>query len=492
MKSNPDPSLHKHAEQQIISHVERLLEDGRFMVDTTTGRRAVPGFILGVEKDDRSTDLKRTMSELNVPDRELQQRMPTGQSLVVTLQATRLLVFRRTVGRIHVVCTSPVRNLVSGSVPEPMTAAAARKVIEEHASAQDPVPTTLVLVSTSGFAMDARELYERRAGRTVILAEPNEAGGWSIHGPVELKALTDLLDPEESDEKRRRVREIIDLSKAELLTGGISSDRIAARTQLPLQQVEAEVKSYATDNPGLVAKRLDGRVVLFREGSAPPSADAAGGAGMPLIDRIRALFGRKGENEKKIAFLSERRAALSTQRDRAYDEINALEHKDEQLQKEFKDVASPITRRRITSQLVQLRKDMERRQQLLAVLNQQINVVSTHLHNLELVKQGKNPKLPDSEEIAADAAAAEEMLAQLQADNELADSVGAVAHAGMSEEEQALYEELERSAGGPQTTKVKLDTTEPPEAPEPQKRAAEPTRPSGESTPPRRSEPEAG
>ena len=67
----------------------------------------------------------------------------------------------------------------------------------------------------------------------------------------------------------------------------------------------------------------------------------------------------------------------------------------------------------------------ERRQQMLAVLNQQVNVVSTHLHNLELTQQGEVADLPDSEEIATDAAAAEEMLAKLQADNELADSVGA-------------------------------------------------------------------
>ena len=119
---------------------------------------------------------------------------------------------------------------------------------------------------------------------------------------------------------------------------------------------------------------------------------------MPLLDRMRALFARKGENEKKITFLSERRASLNQQRDRAYEEIGHLEQKDDQLQKEFKDVTSPVTRRRITSQLVQLRKDIERRQQLLQVLNQQINVVSTHLHNLELVQQGQSSRLPDSEE----------------------------------------------------------------------------------------------
>jgi hypothetical protein len=73
----------------------------------------------------------------------------------------------------------------------------------------------------------------------------------------------------------------------------------------------------------------------------------------------------------------------------------------------------------VTGQLLQLRKDIERRSSLLTVLNQQINIVSTHLHNLELVQQGQSAKLPDSEEMAADAAKAEEMLAGLEADAEL-------------------------------------------------------------------------
>jgi chromosome segregation ATPase len=210
---------------------------------------------------------------------------------------------------------------------------------------------------------------------------------------------------------------------------------------------------------------------------------------MPLIDRIKSLFSRKGETEKKIAFLSERRAALSQQRDRSYEEITSLEQKDEELKTQFKQTNSALTRRRITSQLVQLRKDLERRQQMLQVLNQQINVVGTHLHNLELTQQGQSAKLPDSEEIASDAAAAEEMLAQLQADNELADSVGSVAHAGMSEEEQALYEELEKEAGGPQTTQVKLDHAEP-ESPAAQQKT--PAKPSPAEPTKRRAEPEAG
>jgi chromosome segregation ATPase len=171
---------------------------------------------------------------------------------------------------------------------------------------------------------------------------------------------------------------------------------------------------------------------------------------MALFDRIKALFARKGETEKKIAFLSERRTALSQQRDRAYEEITQLEAKDQELRDQFKGSSATLTKRRMAGQLLQLRKDVARRQQMIGVLNQQVNVVSTHLHNLELVQQGKLAELPNSEQIADDAAAAEEMLAELAAQSELAETAGGLeplagggATAGLSAEEAALFAELE-------------------------------------------------
>jgi len=233
---------------------------------------------------------------------------------------------------------------------------------------------------------------------------------------------------------------------------------------------------------------------------------------MPMIDRIRSLFARRGETEKKIAFLSERRAALSQQRDRSYEEMGALEQQEAGLRQQFKDATGAITKRRITSQLLQLRKDLDRRQQLLAVLNQQINVVSTHLHNLELVQQGRSAQLPDAEEMTADAVKAEEMLADLEANNELAGSTGDLAHAGMTDEERALFDELEREAGGgaepaERTNKITLDTVEQdedeapaaPATPAPPvnqasrlERAVASPPPEPTRKEPRRSEPEAG
>src|SRR5207248_2083252 len=132
---------------------------------------------------------------------------------------------------------------------------------------------------------EAREAADRGPERTLVLVEPNDAGGWSVYGPPESKALTDLFDPEADDEKRQRIRALIEEMRVDLLTSGIATDKLAAKAQLPLQLIEAELKSYAKANPGLVAKRLDGRVVLFREGSAAPQA-STGGTDMAFVDRI--------------------------------------------------------------------------------------------------------------------------------------------------------------------------------------------------------------
>jgi hypothetical protein len=208
---------------------------------------------------------------------------------------------------------------------------------------------------------------------------------------------------------------------------------------------------------------------------------------MSLLDRIKTLFARKGDNERKIAFLSERRAALTSQRETSHEEVFKLEKKESELRKEFKTNESPTVRKRITSQLVQLRKEIERRTQLLQVLNQQVNVVSTHLHNLELLQQGESAKLPDSEEIASDAAAAEEMLAQLQADSEVADSVSAATTmAGLSNEEQALYEELLAESGTKTTATPALGDSETERSP------PAPTKTQASQSTPRRAESEPG
>ena len=483
-----EPAVHRQCEQDFIQHVQSLLDDDRLRIDTVRGRRPVAGAPRTVVVADREVDLKRLMAEMRRPDRDLQHRMPVGATVDVTLLQKRLVLFRSPVGRLHATSVSPVRTLLSGGDVQPLRPAEVLKLLADVPPGPPGVPTTVVLMSTSGFTTEAHEIAERRPERTVILVEPNKAGGWAVYGPVETKGLVDLFDPEADDSKRSRVHEEVDAALSELSGAGLASDKIAGRTQLPLPLVEAELRAYAKGHPGLVAKRLDGRVVLFREGSVPPAATSAvGGGEMPLLDRMKTLFARRGEHEKKISFLSERRAALMQQRDRSYDDIGAFEQQEVKLRDEFKAATGDLPKRRITGQLLQLRKDIERRQQLQQVLNQQINIVSTHLHNLELVQQGKGAKIPDHAEVAADAAKAEEMLAGLQADNELASSVGGVSLAGMSDEEQALYAELEAESSPAAAT-----TANAAEPASPQKLAAEPAKPAPAATAARRADAEPG
>jgi hypothetical protein len=481
-----DSIVHRNRQEQFIRHVEKLLDDDRLRIDTTRGRRPVAGLIRNVTPADRTVELTRLLSEMNKPDRDLRNRLPADLSLDVVLSRPTWFFFRKTVARLNVLCVSPTKSLITGENPQPLTRAELAEVLRQMPAAAAGVPSTLVVMSTSGFAIEANELAERRTDRTVVLASPNNAGGWSVIGPPETKGLADLFDPEADAEKRRRVRAVIEESRADLASSGLASDRLAARTELPVPVIEAELKQYAKENPGLAAKRLDGKMVLFRQAAM---ALPTGGIAVPMIDKMKALFARKGETEKKIEFLSERRTALSQQRDRGYEEIGTLESREAELRKRFKEAPGDLTKRRITSQLLQIHKDMERRQQLVGVLNQQINVVATHLHNLELVRQGKTAKLPDSEEMATDAAAAEEMLADLQASGELADSVGTTMQTGLSAEEQALFDELENEGKPAEPESPETSAAPIPKQSAPARAAEPPQRKASKGLP---SEPEAG
>jgi hypothetical protein len=488
MKNSTDPSRHRDRQRQFVEHVEKLLRDDRLRLPTAAGRRPITSLRRDVQRDNHEVELKRLMSDLGVPDRQLQAQMPAASEMTIQLSRTRFLIFRKTVGRMLVLGLAPQRELIQQTPPRPVDQPALQAALAARAAADTnpQVPTTLVVLSTSGFSPDARNWARGSADRNIILAEPGDAGGWTLTASEDLAAVAGLFDPEVDAEKRQRLRDEIARRKADLLGGSLGATRLAAATELPVAWVEDELQSYAKEH-SLIAKRLGGQMVLFRQGTVPAAA-RSGGSDMPFMDRVKAMFARKGDTEKKVALLSERRAELSVQRDRAYEEMGALEQKEAEMRQQFRDTTSSITRRRITSQLVQLRKDLDRRQQLLGMLNQQINVVATHLHNLELVQQGQVAQLPDSEELAADAAAAEEVLAELQASNEVAATVSAVGPSGLSDEEQALYEELEREAAQPQPEPQSTPARIPPRA---EPRAAQPP-PIPTRKEPQRNEPEPG
>jgi len=78
------------------------------------------------------------------------------------------------------------------------------------------------------------------------------------------------------------------------------------------------------------------------------------------------------------------------------------------------------------------------------MLNQQINIISTDVHNLTLIQQGEMAQLPDTEELTENAVKAEELLETLAANSEMVESLETgMADAVTSEEELAILKEFE-------------------------------------------------
>lgn len=450
-RESPDPTWHQQREQEIARHFVALLADKRFVVDTAEGRRPVANFEQVVAESDNATGVKRSMIEAGSSDHALQRKLPIAPFIDVTLKRKAMVIFEKTLGHVRFQSVPPTEMLIRGEPPKPVTdrelRAALGSVPPPLATNGKPsrAPLTAVIFSSSGFTKEAQQMADRLSERTLMLIEPNDVGGWTIYGTPETRAVLDLLDPEQDEAKRRRIKDAIAESEFELSRTGVAAEKLATQTLLPLSKVEETFKAIAAERRGLVAKRMDGRLVLYRESTPPPTAASPllpGGLRMPILDKFRSIFA--SGNDKKIAFLAERRTQIAQQQERVTDDMHALEQHESSLKEQFKSNESALVRKRVTTQLVQLRKEIDRKSQLLQMLNQQSNVVAAHLHSLELIQQGQGVKLPSGEELAEDAAKAEDVLAQVQADAELADELvgGSSIRAGMNNEEAQMYDEL--------------------------------------------------
>src|SRR4051794_23336714 len=116
MSSSTDPFQHQQIEKRFIDHVERLLTDDRLRIDTIRGRRPVSSFQSTVRHSDDSVELKRLMSRMGRPDRDLQKSLPQGRAIEVDLWQKKWWILSKTVARLRIACMSPVEGLI-GSEP---------------------------------------------------------------------------------------------------------------------------------------------------------------------------------------------------------------------------------------------------------------------------------------------------------------------------------------------------------------------------------------
>lgn len=431
--------------------------------------------------------LRELMAKAGRFDRDLLARLPKGTTRFLT--GRRPFLFfkgRPTSIAIASVMVDLDALIADAAPPEPVGPAALTdhvRSLVHHAG----TPHLIGVFSPFGFSEEVQQAGLELPNVRLILIEPDEAGYFRVRSAGRETDPDDLalFNPESTDHQAQRIREAVASHGATLRTGGLSAEALSRELAIPVERTREVVEAIAEADPTLRLSKSGSDRILYR-GAVEHLEDDA----MSMAEWMRQLFSRKGEEARKINTLSERRAKLTQQRDRLYEDLGQIEAKERALLREGRDTSSPAVKKRVATQIKMLRDDMDRLNASARMVGQQIEVLSTHIHNLSLIQQGKQAKLPETQEITDDAVRAEEMLEQLGSDVELTSGLAmGTGEASMSDEELSILAELDQPAD-------ETESADEPGAKSPDTEAAPPTplaEPAEtESEKPRGREPEAG
>jgi len=390
----------------------------------------------------RSQDrrVRSAMRDAGLHDREILRSMPKNAAFVITGSQRRWLFGRRVTCAASASALSPIEHYLCSNDPPPPIELTELTAHVKELTGPRGVRHVIGVCSPSGFSDEARRYVPDSPHVQLILIEPGQSGGWDVRpaGGNVPPEIVRLFDPEAVQQKLQRAEEEILARRVELLSGGLSAHTIAHTLRLPVHLTELAFRRIVTDNPDLRTTRQDGELILFRGATTDVE-----NPNMSLTDRIRKLFSKEGDETRKINELAARRAQLTQRRDRTYDDISKLEQREEHLFREGRQTPSEATRRLKATQIKAVQDDIKRHAATAKMLSQQIEIISTDIHNLTLIQQGQSAQLPNTEDLTDHAVRAEEILEQLTADADLTDTltVGATDQA-MSTEEQAIFEQL--------------------------------------------------
>ncbi len=412
--------------------------------------RQLRGTIWQTARHDEETALRAMLARRHKIDRSLLKQLPTNRRVALHGYERRWWFGKRRTGVAIASVLTPLEFLADGAEgsPPPIGLGELMDHVRRLAGDAD-LPQVIGVCSPSGFTDEVRGGQIELPNVTLVLVEPREGGGWRVTGKGDklAESVLALFDPEDTNQKLARVRQEIKSRSADLLVGGVDAASVAGRLSVPEPLVSQAMAQAAREDPELRMTESDGRALLYR-GAVVHTPEKRS---MNVVDRIRALFARQGDEAEKINLLAERRAALTQRRDRIYEDIGALEDKEAKLLDQGRSATSSVVKRRLASQLAQLRKDISRQNTTANMLNSQVNILSTNIHNLTLIQQGQMAKLPDTEELTETAVKAEEMLESLKADADLVSGLEiGLGEVMTSDEELEILKEFEMAEPEPE------------------------------------------
>lgn len=411
----------------------------------TAGGKIVSGTQFKREDRDQGDKVRDLMADRRVYDREQFGRLPHNRSVTVRGYERRWFFWNRVRSVTIAGVLAPTRDLLDS--PDERLPVSRAQLVEYVTGLISDVgaPHLIGVCAPSGFEKDVWDSPPEMGNVKLVLVAPRDDGGWRVEAgdPNLDRRLIKLFDPEDVMAKLGRVKKEIEARSADLLTGSLSAETLAKEMGLPAPLVANAFEQIAHEVPELHVSKKSGVATLFR---GVPSASYEEDRSMSITDWIRSLFSKEGDETNKINVLAERRAALSSRLDRMYEDIGELEKKEAKLVEDGKASNSKVTRIRLAGQIERLRKDIQRFNTTASMLSKQINIISTHIHNLEMSQTGAMAELPTSDELAEAAVGAEEMLEQLNASDDLVSSLEVgMAESALSDTQADILKEFEAS-----------------------------------------------
>jgi hypothetical protein len=387
-----------------------------------------------VRRADRWSEVRRAALAAGKADRALFDRLPMNPSAAVHF--VRRGLFRD--NRLLTVAAATVadfRAFAEGREPGP---AGLPELLDALAgvSAATTAPALVGVFSPTGWSPEAVAGIPDDLRRRVALVQRHPDGGWQVlERDGRTTTLTDLFDPEPESRKFSRTLAAVKSAIEALPVGEpLPAAELAAKARLPVRMVAMVMEDLVSRAGDLRTLEAGGRTVLYR---TPISAQPAS----PL-QRIWPFA--QGDAER-LEVLGERRVRLQLLRRQAFDEIDKLAAEEGRLMEAGRSASTDGERRRVAARLATLRREADHRRKISDLIGRQLDILSGHLHNIELASLGRSTQTPTAEEIKEAGEKARQALDELTAALEAVDANApdAAETAALSVEEDKILREFE-------------------------------------------------
>lgn len=407
-------------------------------------RGTLPADTVRIESTSEGADeLRDVLRRLELFDRRLVDELPGALAAQFTFQKSRLGgLLKQTVSRARVRVLAPIEDLAEGREPRPvgreqvLSAIARYQVLPSSAR-----PSAMIFASPTGFTPEARRLVEENAagGASLVLLGGRRDGGWEVDMPAAVRRTpwARLFQLESQDDRLKRLLYHLEQNAMVVDSRGIPLGELAGQLGVTETDAELLVRQACRTNPRVMTVAHNGAVHVCRA----PIADE--GTGMSLWSRIRKLLRLKPTAAERVRELTAQRVRLEQARHEIDQKVSSLEGEERAALEQARAATTDVERKQIAGRLLRARRDLGRLRAQANMYTQQIDILGAHLHHVTLTETGRRMQLPSSQELTAEAAQAEQIMAELASNADLARGIEVKGETPMmQEEEAAIMDEL--------------------------------------------------